>query len=128
MKKKPSGIFRACLAARGFKQEKGKKYSNDDESSPVITDMSIAIVMVFCILANWSTRIMDVEGAFLHGSFQNKNEKVFTQVPLGLRELYPLWALLLLLATIYGTIQGALQWFREMIKALMYLQGGAQQL
>ena len=84
--------------------------------------MSIAIVMVFCILANWSTRITDVEGAFLHGSFQNKNEKVYTQVPVGLRELYPPWALLLLLATIYGTIQGALQWFREMIKALMYLQ------
>ena len=78
MKKKPSGIFRARLAARGFKQEEGKNYSNDDKSS-------IVIVMVFCILANWSTRITDVEGAFLHGSFQNKNEKVFTQVPVGLR-------------------------------------------
>ena len=78
--------------------------------------------MVFCILANWSTRITYVEGVFLHTSFQNKNEKVFTQVPLGLRELYPPWALLLLLATIYGTIQGALQWFSEMIKALMYIQ------
>ena len=73
--------------------------------------MLIAIVMVFTVLANWSTWITDVEGAFLHGSFQNKNEKVFTQIQLGLRELYPSWALLLLLATIYGTIQGALQWF-----------------
>ena len=84
MKKKPSGIFRARLAARGFKQEEGKNYLNDDKSSPVITDMSITIVMVFCILADWSIRITDVEGVFLHGSFQNKNEKVFSQVPLGL--------------------------------------------
>ena len=69
MKKKPSGVFRARLAARGFKQEEGKNYSNDNRSSPVITDMSIAIVIVFCILANWSTWITDAEGAFLHGSF-----------------------------------------------------------
>ena len=57
MKKKPSGVFRARLAARGLKQEEGMDYSNNDKSSPVIIDMSIAIVMVFTILANWSTQI-----------------------------------------------------------------------
>ena len=39
IKKKPSGVFRARLAAREFKQEEGKNYSNDNKSSPVITDM-----------------------------------------------------------------------------------------
>ena len=122
MKKKPSGIFRARLAARGFKQEDGVNYSKDDKSSPVITDMSINICFVLIVLGKWGTRITDVEGAFLNGSFQKRNQKVYTTVPLGLRTLYPPWVLLLLLATMYGTIQGALQWFREMVKALTYLQ------
>ena len=86
MKKKPSGVFGARLVARGFKQEEGKNYWNNLKLSPVITDMLIAIIMAFYLLANWSTQITDVEGAFLHGSFQNKNEKVFMQVLLGLRE------------------------------------------
>ena len=105
MKQKSSGVFRARLAAREFKQDEGTYCLNDDKSSPVITDILIVIVMEFTILANWSTRITDVEEVFLHGSFQNKNEKVFTQVPLELRERDPPWALLLLLATIYETIQ-----------------------
>ena len=122
MKKKPSGVYRARLAARGFKQEDGVNYSKDDKSSPVITDMSINICMVLIILAGWGTRITDVEGAFLNGSFQKRNQKVYTTVPPGLKSMYPPWVLLLLLATMYGTIQGALQWFREMVKALTYLQ------
>ena len=50
MKKKPSGVYRARLAARGFKQEEGVNYSKDDKSSPVITDMSINICMVLIVL------------------------------------------------------------------------------
>ena len=103
MKKKPSGVFRAQLVAIGFKQEEGTNYSNDDKLSPVIAGRLITIVMVFIVLANWSASITDVEGAFLHGSFQNKNEKVFIKVQLGLQELYPLWVLLLLLVTICFT-------------------------
>ena len=97
-------------------------YSKDDKSPPVITDMSINICMVLIALAGWGTRSTDVEGAFLNGSFQKRNQKVYTTVPLGLRTLYPTWVLLLLLATMYGTIQGTLQWFCEMVKALTYLQ------
>ena len=84
--------------------------------------MSINICMVLIVLAGWGTRITDVEGAFLNGSFQKMNHKVYTIVPPGLRKLYLPWVLLLLLATMYGTIQGALQWFCEMVKALTYLQ------
>ena len=36
-KKKSSGVYRARLAACGFKQEDGLNYSKDDKSSPVIT-------------------------------------------------------------------------------------------
>ena len=84
--------------------------------------MSINICMMLIVLGGWGTLITDVEGAFLNGSFQKMNQKVYTIVPPGLRKLYPRWVLLLLLATMYGTIQGALQWFREMVKELTYLQ------
>jgi hypothetical protein len=103
-------------------QTKGVNYREDDKSAPVITGVSIAIAMVLMVMAGWYSSFTDVEGAFLHGTFQRKNEKVYTSVPQGLRHLYPPTVMLLLLATTYGTIQGALQWFREMTKALMYLQ------
>ena len=36
--------------------------------------------MVLIVLAGWGTRITDVEGAFLNGSFQKVNQKVYTTV------------------------------------------------
>jgi uncharacterized protein YktA (UPF0223 family) len=65
MKKKASGVFRARLAARGFKQIEDESYQKDDTSSPVISEMAIKIIMVLIILGNWTTRITDVEGAFM---------------------------------------------------------------
>ena len=50
MKKNPSGIFCACLAAQGFKQEEGKNYSNNDKSLPKITYALIVIIMAMIVL------------------------------------------------------------------------------
>jgi hypothetical protein len=74
--------------------------------------------MVLIILANWTTRITDVEGAFLNGNFERKTEKLYGKVPQGFEREYPPWAVLLILQSLYGTIQGALQRFRECCKAL----------
>lgn len=82
MKIKPSGIFPARLVVQGFKQEEGHNYPKDDKSSPVITNMLITIVMVMIILASWYPCITDVEGTFLHGTVQRKNEKVYANIPL----------------------------------------------
>ena len=121
MKKNASGVYRARLAARGFQQKVNSQYREDDKSSPVINDVSIKIVLTLIVLAGWSTRITDVEGAFLNGSFERKHEKLYTEVPEGLKDCYPWWAILLMLKSMYGTIQGALQWFREICMALKYL-------
>ena len=84
--------------------------------------MLINICMVLIVLVGWDTRLTDLEGAFLNELFEKSNQKVYTTVPLGLRTMYPSWVLLLLLATLYDTIQGALQCFHEMVlNALMYL-------
>jgi hypothetical protein len=122
MKKKASGVFRARLAARGFKQVEDESYQKDDTSSPVISEMAIKIIMVLIILGNWATRITDVEGAFLNGGFQRKSERLYGKVPQGFEKEYPPWAVLLFLQCLYGTIQGALQWFRECCKALRFLK------
>ena len=78
--------------------------------------------MVLIILANWTTRITDVEGAFLNGNFERKMEKLYGKVPQGFEREYPPWAVLLFLQCLYGTIQGALQRFRECCKALKFLK------
>jgi hypothetical protein len=122
MKKKPSGIYRARLAARGFKQVENESYQKDDTSSPVISEMAIKMIMVLIVLGNWTTRITDVEGAFLNGSFERNKEKLYGKVPQGFENMYPPWTILLFLQCMYGTIQGALQWFRECCKALKFLK------
>ena len=60
--------------------------------------------------------VLDVQGAFLNGRFQN-GEKVYMEVPEGFEKYYPNAILLLLLKTIYGTVQAAKQFWREMRKA-----------
>ena len=123
MKKKSNRVYLAHLAAQGFKQIDGQHYKKDNKAAPVICDMAIKIVLTLYVMcSNWYSRITDVEGAFLNGSFQKKNKKIYTPVPKGMKRLYPAWAVLVLLATIYGTTQAALQWYREMYLSLNYLQ------
>ena len=122
MKKKPSGVYRARLALRGFKQKENEQYRKDDKSAPVVNETSIKIVMVLIVLGAWYTKVIDVEGAFLHGYFQRRNEKLYASIPKGFEKYYPHWAVLLCLKTIYGTIQGAIQWWREVCKAMYYLK------
>jgi hypothetical protein len=102
MKKKASGVFRARLAARGFKQIEDKSYQKDDTPSPVISEMAIKITMVLIILGNWVTRITDVKGAFLNGGFERKSERLYGKVPEGFeKEYHPPWAVLLYFYNVY---------------------------
>ena len=120
--KKPSGVYRTPLALRDFKQKEYEQYRKDDKSAPVMNKTSIKVVMVLIILGAWYTKVIDVEGAFLHGYFQRWNEKLYTSIPKGFEKYYPYWAILLCLKTIYGTIHGAIQWWREICKAMYYLK------
>ena len=123
MKKKSSGTYRARLALRGFKQVEGQHYKKNNTSSPVITDIAIRVVLALIILSiSWVGRITDVQGSFLHGSFQRPSKRIYTKVPQGLRHLYPPHTILLLLITMYGSIQGALQWWRDINQGMTFLQ------
>jgi Reverse transcriptase (RNA-dependent DNA polymerase) len=61
-------------------------------------------------LAGWTEFIVDVNGAFLHGKFKDKH-KMYMAVPKGFEKYYSSGMVLLLLKTLYGTKQAALQFW-----------------
>lgn len=117
MKKKSNGKYRARLNARGFEQVDGVHYDEDTKSSPVVSDPTILIVLVLMLLAGWSGHIVDVNGAFLNGRFEPQH-RIYMDVPRGFEKFYPNDVVLLLLRTIYGTKQAALQFWRALIQAI----------
>jgi hypothetical protein len=68
-KKKSNGTYRAQLNARGFQQIPGVHYDPKTVAAPVTNDITIQIVMVLMIMANWFGELLNVKGAFLHGQF-----------------------------------------------------------
>jgi hypothetical protein len=70
MKKKLNGTYRARLNARGFKQVAGKHYDATAIAAPVTSDTTIHIVLMLLLMANWYGELLDVEGAFPHGEFE----------------------------------------------------------
>ena len=123
MKKKADGSYRARNAIRGFMQQDGKHFDSQDKSSPVVSTVGIRIAMVLTLVGAFYQHLVDVEGAFLNGEFQEPDKhKLYVEIPEAYRKWYPPWAVFLLLKTQYGTVQAALQYYRECCKALAYLK------
>jgi hypothetical protein len=117
MKLKANGVRRARLAARGFKQTPGVNYDPDTRSSPVVCDASIKLFFVLATMAGYPIHVVDVQGAFLNGEFEN-GEKIYMKVPDGFERYYdPETQVLLLLRTLYGLIQAAIQFWRKLVLA-----------
>jgi hypothetical protein len=121
MKKKASGVYRARVNALGYEQVEGIHYKGDDIAWPVANEMTVRIVMTLAIMAGWYCALLDVVGAFLNGQFSN-NEKIYMKVPQGFEKWYPGAVLLLLLRTMYGTKQAAMQFWKEMRKAFSEME------
>jgi hypothetical protein len=73
--------------------------------------------MVLIIIFKWSAQLVDVKGVFLCGNFKD-GEEIFLEVPEGFEEFYGAYVLMLLLQTIYGLKQSAMEFWRELVKAL----------
>ena len=82
MKKKANGQYRACLAARGFKQTHGKSFVYHDISSPVVHDITVHIVLTILLMSGWAAHIVDVNRSFLLGEFR-ENEHIYMKIPNG---------------------------------------------
>jgi hypothetical protein len=75
------------------------------------------MVFVLMLLAGWSASIVDVNGAFLNGHFEDRH-KMYVDVAQGFEKHYDKGIVLLLLRTLYGTKQAALQFWRALIAAM----------
>ena len=61
--------------------------------------------------------ILDIDGAFLLGEFEN-GEQIYMRVPQGWEKYYPEGTILLLLKTIYGLKQAAMAFWRKLVRAI----------
>jgi hypothetical protein len=116
MKKKANGTYRARLNARGYEQVDGQHYDEDSKFAPVVSGATIHIVLIMIIMAGWCAELLDVKGAFLHGTFE-KGRKVYMEVPQGFEQFYPWNFVLLLLKTLYGTKQAAKAFWLKLLEA-----------
>jgi hypothetical protein len=111
-KMKADGSTRCRLAIRGFQQIDGVHFDASDKAAPVVCDVTIRVMLILAIMANWLAWIVDVEGAFLKASFQN-GEQIFMKVPEGFQKFYRSYVVLKLLRTLYGLAQAAVQFWRK---------------
>ena len=82
MKKKANGTYRARLNARGFEQQEGLHYNGTSILATVSNKMVIRIALILMLMAGWVQEILDVQGTFLHGKFDN-GKTIHMEMPKG---------------------------------------------
>jgi hypothetical protein len=115
-KKKSSGVFRARLVALGYNQVPGVDYSAN--YSPVINEVTMRIILLMKLIKNWSMELIDVETAFLYGDL---DEEIYLKLPSGYQEVFgneENFDCLLLKKSLYGLVQAARQWWKQLAKHL----------
>jgi Reverse transcriptase (RNA-dependent DNA polymerase) len=118
MKKKPNCKFRARINARGYEQVDGIHYDSSSIAAPVTNDVTIRIMYTLATLANWKAYVVDVQGAFLNGHFQEE-ETLYLKIPEGFEDKYDKNSQVLKLnRTIYGLKQAATAFWSALLKAL----------
>ena len=89
MKLKSNGTHRGRLNSRGYEQVDGSHYASDSIDTPVTNPITVQIVlMLFCMNPSWTSAVIDVEGAFLQGCFEN-GEELYIKFPDGFCKWYP---------------------------------------
>ena len=116
-KKKPSGKLRGRLNIRGYEQVDGKHYYSDSIAAPVTNPNTVRIVLVLLAMnPKWISMLIDVEGAFLQGKFEN-GEELYAYVPDGFEKFYDEEnEVLKLNVPIYGTKQAAHCFYKALVK------------
>jgi hypothetical protein len=120
MKKKANGTYRARMNARGFEQINGIHYEETEKAAPVANEMTIRIVMVLMVMASWWGELLDVQGAFLTGEMDPKNQ-CYLHVPEGFERFYPSNVVLRLLKTLYGLKQSAYEFWKMLVMAMKHM-------
>eukprot|EP00957_Ditylum_brightwellii_P157725 12005311-Ditylum_brightwellii.AAC.1 len=58
---------RACINGHGYEQVDGVHYDGTSIHAPVTNEVSVRIVIVLALMADWIGRVNNVKGAFLKG-------------------------------------------------------------
>ena len=87
-------------------------FDASDKAALVFCDVTIIVMLMLSIISNWLARIVDVEGAFLKASFQNR-EQICMKVSEGFQKFHPSYVVLKMLRILYGLAQAAMQFWRE---------------
>ena len=96
----------------------GQHYFADSIAAPVTNPNTICIILtLMCMNPKWKAEIVDVEGAFLQGKFEN-GEVMYIDVPDGMEEFYGSRkdVGLRLNVPIYGTKQAASCFYKQLVK------------
>eukprot|EP00957_Ditylum_brightwellii_P144578 11013091-Ditylum_brightwellii.AAC.1 len=108
---------RVCINGHGYEQIDGIHYDGTSIHTPVINKVSVRIMVVLALMADWIGRVNNVKGVFLKGELE-EDDKMYMWVPQGLKKLNAKDVVLLFFNAIYGTKQSALAFWRELLKCM----------
>ncbi len=106
-------MFRLRLVACGYSQIPGVDYT--ENYAPVISDVTYRILLICEIVWGLTSKIVDVETAFLHGDLE-EGQEIYMDCPESLEHEED--ECLLLQKTIYGLVQSARQFFKKLVNCL----------
>src|SRR6267154_2137373 len=110
---KGGSMYKACLVTQGFSQILGVDYGAT--FAPVIKTASVRFITALACRNDWELDTFNARRAFLWGILK---EEIYMRQPKGFEEGD--WTLLvwLMLRTIYGLKQSAMEWY-EQVRAVM---------
>ena len=119
-KEKKNGVFRARLVALGYNQIPGVDYT--ENYAPVVDAVTVILAIIWAIMLQLDGEIIDVETAFLYGMLE---ELLFMTIPEGLEYFKQIEDDMCaqLLATLYGLVQAARQFWKKLMATLEQKMG-----
>ena len=110
-KLKRDGTHRSRLVAMGFSQIPGVDFT--DSFAPVVSDVTLRILLILKMIFGWDTKVIDVEQAFLYGHL---DKEIYMEIPEGLKA--PPKSCLQLKKSIYGLVQASRTFWETFSKHL----------
>lgn len=105
--------YKARLVAKGFTQEKGIDY--DETFSPVISAMSLRLLLAYAVENDYIVEQLDVDTAFL---IPKLTEEIYMELPEGYH-IAEQDRVLKLKKSIYGLKQSSRNWNEHLVKTLV---------
>eukprot|EP00957_Ditylum_brightwellii_P027315 2064978-Ditylum_brightwellii.AAC.1 len=85
-KLKSNGTKRVRINGHGYEQVDGVHYDGTSIYAPLTNEVSVRIMMVLVLMADWIGRVNYVKGVFLKGSLE-EDEKMYMQQYMGQSKL-----------------------------------------